>query len=52
MPRIQQAFVDEGVWIRPFGKLIYLMPPYVIKEDELNTLCNAIYKVLNDGKHR
>jgi adenosylmethionine-8-amino-7-oxononanoate aminotransferase len=52
MPMIQQAFVDEGVWIRPFGKLIYLMPPYVIKEDELNTLCNAIFEVLNRGKHR
>ena len=52
MPAIQQAFVDEGVWIRPFGKLIYLMPPYVIKEDELNTLCNAIFKVLKHGKHR
>lgn len=52
MSTIQQAFVDEGVWIRPFGKLIYLMPPYIIKKDELNTLCNAIFKVLNDGKHR
>ena len=39
---IQQAFVDEGVWIRPFGKLIYLMPPYVIKENELNTLCDKL----------
>ena len=52
MPVIQQAFVDEGVWIRPFARLIYLMPPNVIQEDELNTLCKAIFKVLNDGKHR
>jgi len=52
MSNIQQAFVDEGVWLRPFGKLIYLMPPYVIEEDELNMLCHAIFKVLNDGKHR
>ncbi len=52
MSNIQQAFVDEGVWLRPFGKLIYLMPPYIIKEDELNILCHAIFKVLNDGKHR
>ncbi len=51
MSVIQQAFVDEGVWIRPFGNLIYLMPPYIIKEEELNMLCNAILQVLNNGKH-
>jgi adenosylmethionine-8-amino-7-oxononanoate aminotransferase len=52
MSRIQQAFVDAGVWVRPFGKLIYLMPPYIIKEDELNILCEAIFSILNDGKYR
>jgi len=51
MAKIQQAFVDAGVWIRPFGRLIYLMPPYVIKEHELNILCNAIFDVLKHGKH-
>ena len=52
MASIQQAFVDAGVWIRPFGKLIYLMPPYIIKQDELSVLCNAVFKVLKHGKHR
>jgi adenosylmethionine-8-amino-7-oxononanoate aminotransferase len=52
MPSIQQAFVDAGVWIRPFGNLIYLMPPYIIEEADLNKLTNAIIDVLNDGKHR
>lgn len=52
MPEIQQAFVDAGVWIRPFGKLIYLMPPYIIGEHEINTLTSAIFDILNDGKHR
>lgn len=52
MASIQQAFVDAGVWIRPFGNLIYLMPPYIIKKQELNTLTNAIFDVLNNGKHR
>ncbi len=52
MSSIQQAFVDAGVWIRPFGKLIYLMPPYIIKQDELRTLCDAVFEVLKHGKHR
>ena len=52
MPTIQQAFVDAGVWIRPFGKLIYLMPPYVIKQKELELLTQAIFDALNHGKHR
>ena len=51
MSRIQQAFVDAGVWVRPFGKLIYLMPPYVIDTAEINILCDAIISILNDGKH-
>lgn len=51
MSKIQQAFVDAGVWIRPFGRLVYLMPPYTISVSDLDTLCNAIIKALNDGKH-
>ena len=49
---IQQAFVDAGVWIRPFGKLIYLMPPFTINEPEIKTLTNVIFKSLTDEKHR
>ena len=43
---MQPRFVELGVWIRPFGKLVYLMPPYIIKETELNKLTQAIYQVL------
>lgn len=43
---IQKAFVDRGVWIRPFGKLIYVMPPYIISEDDLHLLCHAMLKVI------
>jgi len=43
---IQKAFVDRGVWIRPFGKLIYVMPPYIISEDDLQLLCHAILEVI------
>lgn len=46
MKTISTAFVNKGVWIRPFGKLIYLMPPYIIKQQEIEILCNAIFEVL------
>jgi len=52
MSQILQAFVDAGVWIRPFGKLVYLMPPYIINNEDLATLTKAIFDVINDGKHR
>lgn len=44
---IQRYFVEMGVWIRPFGKLIYIMPPYIIQPDELTELTAAIEKVLD-----
>lgn len=39
---IQKHFVQKGVWIRPFGKLIYMMPPLVIEEQQIDTLIDAI----------
>ncbi len=46
MEQIQQRFVDEGIWLRPFGKLVYTMPPFVISADELDALCNGICNVI------
>ena len=46
MSTIQQAFVDRGVWVRPFGKLIYLMPPFIISDDELKKLTTAVVEVV------
>lgn len=48
MKQIQNDFVEAGVWIRPFGKLVYLMPPYVIDVDELKILTTAVYKVIKN----
>ena len=48
MPEIQARFVKLGVWVRPFNKLIYLMPPYIIKTDELSRLTHSIYRVLSE----
>ncbi|MDX2321631.1 MAG: adenosylmethionine--8-amino-7-oxononanoate transaminase [Moritella sp.] len=47
LAKAQVVFVELGVWIRPFGKLLYIMPPYIISETELNTLCNVIKQVLD-----
>ncbi len=44
--KAQKIFVDNGVWIRPFGHLIYIMPPYVIDDNQLKSLCRAIGLVL------
>ena len=44
----QQAFVDNGVWIRPFGKLVYTMPPYIINERDLAQLTSAMVTTLRD----
>ena len=46
MHTIPAEFVKRGVWVRPFGKLVYVMPPYIIEVAELNTLCDAIYTVV------
>tara|TARA_R110001592_G_scaffold252395_2_gene515118 strand:+ start:15779 stop:17068 length:1290 start_codon:yes stop_codon:yes gene_type:complete len=48
MSVIQQCFVDQGVWIRPFGKLVYVMPPFIMTDVELDKLCGAIYTVIKD----
>ena len=52
MPMLQRAFVEAGVWIRPFGKLVYVMPPYIIKKHQIETLTNVIFNVLSDEKYR
>ncbi|MCP5077397.1 MAG: adenosylmethionine--8-amino-7-oxononanoate transaminase [Psychromonas sp.] len=46
--KVQKRFVELGVWIRPFGKLVYIMPPYIIEEAQLKQLCDAIYSVASE----
>lgn len=47
---IQKRFVELGVWIRPFGKLIYIIPPLVIDEVQITLLVDAITTVLNEDE--
>lgn len=49
MATLQKKFVELGVWIRPFGHLIYVMIPYVMTDIEVITLCDAIDNVLQEA---
>lgn len=46
MEKIQAHFVEQGVWIRPFGKLIYMMPPFISQPEHITKLVNAIDSAL------
>ncbi|MDN5891443.1 MAG: adenosylmethionine--8-amino-7-oxononanoate transaminase [Psychrobacter sp.] len=46
MPTFQTLLINNGIWVRPFGKLVYIMPPYIIMDEELVTLCQALLKVV------
>lgn len=46
MEHFQQRCVKAGVWIRPFGRLVYLMPPYIITDEQLHKLCTEMVKIL------
>ncbi|WP_122032717.1 adenosylmethionine--8-amino-7-oxononanoate transaminase [Aliivibrio sp. EL58] len=48
MEKIQAHFVEQGVWIRPFGKLIYMMPPFISQPEHITKLVNAIDSALNE----
>jgi adenosylmethionine-8-amino-7-oxononanoate aminotransferase len=43
---IQKMFVERGVWIRPFGRLIYIMPPYIITDADLDFLTTQMVEVI------
>jgi adenosylmethionine-8-amino-7-oxononanoate aminotransferase len=49
MRAITAALVARGVWLRPFGKLVYTMPPFVIQPRDLTAITSAIHDVVRDA---
>ncbi|MDR1491840.1 MAG: adenosylmethionine--8-amino-7-oxononanoate transaminase [Planctomycetaceae bacterium] len=47
---LQKRFVESGVWVRPFGKLVYLMPPYIINEQDLRYLAKTVVKIVEQNE--
>ncbi|WP_226646036.1 adenosylmethionine--8-amino-7-oxononanoate transaminase [Microbulbifer variabilis] len=48
MAVVQEALIERGVWLRPFGKLVYAMPPYVISKEDLSQLTSSMVDVLGE----
>ena len=43
---LRQRFIEEGVWLRPFSNVVYIIPAFTISTTELTQLTNAVFKVL------
>jgi adenosylmethionine-8-amino-7-oxononanoate aminotransferase len=48
LAEIQKKFVEQGLWVRPFGKLVYLMPPFIITDKQIKKLMKGVYEVLSE----
>lgn len=48
LARVQPMFVDKGVWVRPFGRLVYVMPAYIMSDEDLARLTAAMVSVMQE----
>lgn len=46
LAEIQPMFVERGLWVRPFGRNVYLMPPYISSSEDIAALTNGVVEVL------
>ena len=49
MAEFQRRCVEAGIWVRPFGRLVYIMPPYIISDEELTTLATRMLEIIKEG---
>ena len=42
----QEQCVSRGIWVRPFGRLVYIMPPFIISDEELTTLIIKLLEII------
>jgi adenosylmethionine-8-amino-7-oxononanoate aminotransferase len=48
LAEIQKKFVEKAVWVRPFGKLVYLMPPFIMTNKQIKALMDVVFEVLSE----
>ena len=48
MQKVQNLLPKSGVWLRPFGKLIYTMPPYIIQNNEIDKITSVMIDIVEE----
>lgn len=49
MASFQRECVNRGIWVRPFGRNVYVMPPYIISDEDLTELCTKMIDIVREG---